>query len=205
VTGSDNLLFSKGRFSLEFLPGGAAILPSTLFIHQEGFPDMKFTAHYRTESFTLPLYYSFRLGYKINDRSTIELEMNHLKVKLDNNPPEIEVFSISHGYNQLWANYAIIYKGFVCRAGIGPVVAHPESIVRGKKFDTTSGFGEMGYYISGITSQLAVQKKLFLGKHFYFSAETKLNAAYTRVKIADGFARVPICALNGLIGLGVEF
>jgi hypothetical protein len=205
LTGRDNPIFSQKRFSFEFLPGGAVIIPSSLFIRQEGFSDLKFTSHYRTESFVQPIYYSCRLGYKLNNKSTIELEMNHIKVKLDNKPPEIEVFSISHGFNQLWVNYAIIYKGFVFRTGVGTVVAHPESIIRGKKFETTRGFAGMGYYISGITSQLAVQKKVFLGKHLYFSAESKLNAAYSKVKIADGFARVPVIAINGLIGLGISF
>jgi hypothetical protein len=200
-----NTALGKERFSFEFLPGGAIIIPSTLFISQEGSPDLKFLARYRSESFNLPIYYSYRLGYKINHNSTIELEMNHLKVKLDNNPPEIEVFSISHGFNQLWVNYALTYKGFVFRGGGGVVIAHPESIVRGKKFDTVMGFANMGYYISGVTSQLALQKKIFLGKHLFLSAETKINAAYAHVNIADGFARVPVFAWNGLIGMGIRF
>jgi hypothetical protein len=198
-------LYSQGRFSFEFLPGGAVIFPSTLFISQEGYSDLKFKARYRTESFNLPIYYSFRLGYNISDQSTIELEMNHLKVKLDHNPPEIEVFTISHGFNQLLVNYAVIYKGFVFRAGVGPVIAHPESIVRGKRFETVQGFLNKGYYVNGITSQLSVQKKLFIGKHLFFSAETKFNAAYSQVKIADGFARVPLFAWHGLIGTGINF
>jgi hypothetical protein len=195
----------KQRFSFEFLPGGAALIPSSLFIRQDGFSDLKFVARYHTESFNLPIYYSCRIGYKINKNSNIELEMNHLKVKLDNNPPEIEVFSISHGFNQFWVNYSYSYKGVVFRSGLGPVIAHPESIIRGNQFDTTQGFLEMGYYVSGITSQLAIQKKIFVGRHLFFSAETKINAAYARVQIADGFARVSIFAIHGLIGLGVKF
>lgn len=201
----NNTIRGKERFSFEFLPGGAVIFPASLFITQESFPNLEFSARYRTESFIPPIYYSYRAGYKINDLSAIELEMNHLKVKLDNNPPEIEVFTISHGFNQLWVNYAVIYKGFVFRAGAGAVIAHPESIIRGKRFETVEGFAKMGYYVCGFTSQLSLQKKLFLGKHFYFSAETKLNAAYAQVHIADGFARVPIFAWNGLIGLGISF
>jgi len=78
-------------------------------------------------------------------------------------------------------------------------------MVRGKRFDTTQGFMDKGYYLSGITSQISVQKKIFIGKHFFFSAETKVTAAFAQVKIADGFARVPVFSLNGLVGLGLEF
>jgi hypothetical protein len=200
-----NTAFGKERFSFEFLPGGAVIIPSTLFIRQEGSPDLKFLARYRTESFNLPIYYSCRIGYSLNQKSSIELEMNHLKVKLDNNPPEIEVFSISHGFNQLWINYTLTYKGFVYRVGAGAVIAHPESIVRGKEFETDMGLANLGYYISGVTSQLALQKMIFLGKHLFLSAETKINVAYVQVNIADGFARVPVFAWNGLIGIGIRF
>lgn len=197
--------YGRGGVSFEFLPGGAAIMPASLFIRQEGYPDMKMTARYRTESFKLPIYYSYRLGYRINEKSSVELEMNHLKVILANNPTEIEEFTVTHGFNQLWFNYVLICKGFVFRGGAGAVISHPESIIRGKTFNTSSGLWDTGYYVSGITSQLAVQKKIFLGKHLFFSAETKFNAAYTQVKIADGFARLPIVAWHGLIGLGVRF
>jgi hypothetical protein len=198
-------LSGQGKFSFEFLPGGAVIIPSTLTICQEGYPDLRFSARYRSESLIFPIYYSCRFGYKITDKSTIELELNHLKVLLDNNPPEIEEFFITHGFNQLWANYAVIYKGFVFRAGIGAVFAHPESTIRGMKFDADQGYANLGYYVSGITSQLAVQKKFYFWKYFYLSAEAKLNAAYAQVKIVDGFARIPVYALNGLIGLGISF
>jgi hypothetical protein len=196
---------AQRHFSIEVLPGGSAIFPSTLFIHQEGFSDLKFKAHYRTNSFVLPIYYSYRAGYKISDKAIIEIEMNHLKVILDNKPPEIEEFSVSHGFNQLWFNYALIYKQLVFRTGIGPVIAHPESLIRGKRLETHKGIANKGYYLSGITAQLAVQKKIFIGKHFYFSAETKLNTAYAKVNIAEGYARFPIFAWNGLIGVGTIF
>jgi hypothetical protein len=205
ISGIFNQNHAQGCFSIEVLPGGAAIFPSQLFIAQDGYPEIKFKARYRTESFILPIYYSYRFGYKINFRSNIELEMNHLKVLLDNNPPWIEEFSATHGFNQLWANYNIEYKGFDFRAGVGPVIAHPENIVRGKRFDMHQGFAKKGYYISGITSQFAVQKKLYINNHFFFSVETKLNAAYAKVKITDGYAKFPIFAWNGLIGAGVIF
>ena len=203
-SGNINSVSGKGRFSFELLPGGAYVFPSTLYIHQKGYNDLKFTARYRTESFILPIYYSYRAAYRFNEKSSVELELNHLKLILDNNPPEVEEFSVTHGFNQLWVNYTIQSKWVLFRAGLGPVIAHPETEIRGMHFDTSQGFLNMGYYIAGITSQLAVQKKIYIGNYFFFSAEAKLNVAYANVNVVDGYARVPVFAAHGMIGIGIR-
>jgi len=196
--------FARKRFSLEFLPGGALVLPMPLSISQERYADLEFTARYRTESFRLPLHYSIRAGYDLTEKSCLELEFNHLKLFLDNPPPEIQRFSITHGFNQLWLNYSHHFNGFILRAGLGPVIAHPESKIRNNLFDEFGGIGESGYYLGGLTGQLGIQKRFFIGKLFFFSVEGKLNAAWASVPIAFGRARVPVVCGQTLLGVGLN-
>lgn len=193
------------KFSIEILPGAAGVLPSKLKLYQKGYDDIVFRAKYKVESFRLPIYYSVRMGYEINERFTLEAELNHLKLFLQNNPDEITWFSISHGYNQLWFN--VLKKGRLAdiRAGIGPVVGHPENTVRGKKLDEDGGIGGKGYYINGITSQIAAQKKIYLGKYIFLSGESKLNVSFARTKVSDGYADVRVFAFHVLAGAGISF
>jgi hypothetical protein len=193
------------RFSFEFLPGGVAALPCSLHIYQQNQPDLHLKARYRTEPFTLPIYYSYRLGYSFSQNQWIELEFNHLKVFLDNPPPEIEYFHISHGYNQFWINYSKQTNELLLRGGLGPVIAHPENNIRGKVLSYQQGLFDMGYYFSGITAQLAAQKRFWIGKHLFFSIEAKVNAAYARVPVVNGYANVPVYTLHGLFGVGGAF
>lgn len=198
-------LLGQGKFSFEFLPGGAVSLPSKLTIHQEGYPDITLAAKYRHDNLILPFYYSYRASWSINNSWGVEIEMNHLKIILENRPAEIAEFSVTHGYNQVWINIARIFKGFTFRAGIGGVVAHPENTIRGKKYDQDFGLFKEGYHLCGTTTQLAVQKKYYIGHHFYFSGEIKFNGAYARIPIVDGFAKTPVFALHGLVGAGIHF
>ena len=202
---ANNRSKSKALFSFEILPGGALVLPSPLFIHQNGYPDLNLTAHYKTQSFQLPIYYSIRIGAKTSTHQAFELEMNHLKITLNNKPAEIEHFSITHGFNQLWLNYCFQFQQLQVRAGLGPVIAHPESIIRGKQLEGNSGITGNGYYVTGISTQLSLQKKMYFGNHFFLSLESKLNAAYAKVSIVNGYAKVPVVAFHGLCGIGCLF
>jgi hypothetical protein len=198
-------LDAQHKIYLEILPGAAYVLPSYLTIEQEGYPDIKHLARYEIRSFDSPIYYSVRTGITLNESTALEIELNHLKLYLDNNPPEIQRFSISHGYNQLWFNVRKEFAFFDLRAGIGPVVAHPENTVREQKLSGTGGLFNNGYFLNGITSQLALQKRIFFGDHFYLNAETKLNVSYTRTHVVDGHAKLWVYAIHGLLGVGVTF
>lgn len=190
------------QFRFEFLPGGALTLPAPLHIKQAGEPDLKIWARYETHSFSLPIYYSYRLVYHIRPNAGISLEMNHLKLYLQNLPPEIERFTITHGFNQLWLNYQHKKGSWHIIAGAGPVIAHPENTIRGLKLDEQLGLAQRGYYFSGITTQLAVQRIFPLGKHFFLSLETKMNLAYAKVPVVNGSANVPVSAFHALAGIG---
>jgi len=197
------IIEAQKKVYLEFLPGTSYILPSNLTIQQEGYTVISFIAHYEGRSFYNPIYYSLRSGYTLNESTAIELELNHLKVFLTNFPPEIQRFSISHGYNQLWINLRKELAFIDIRAGIGPVIAHPENSVREMELSGTGGLLNNGYFLNGITSQVALQKRIFIGKHFYLNAEAKLNVSYTRTQVVNGHAKLWINALHGLLGAGV--
>lgn len=203
ILGISNKARGQQHISFEFLPGGAIISPSPLFIRQEEYSDINYIARYSTKSFRLPIYYSWRLAYILNENSSLSLELNHLKIYLDNPVTEIDQFSITHGFNQLWFNYTRNIEYFNLTAGLGPVIAHPENTIRGLKFDQNQGIQNKGYYLSGISMQFALQKQFFFCNHFFFSLETKLNMAYSKINIVNGFARVSILGINGLAGFGI--
>ncbi|MBN1924906.1 MAG: hypothetical protein JW798_03645 [Prolixibacteraceae bacterium] len=202
-SGSTIKATAQAKFTAEFLPGGAIAFNCPISIEQENYSDLNFTAHYRTESFKLPLHYSVRIGYNFNMKQGVEIEFNHLKLILDNTSDEIERFSITHGFNQLWINYVHSACRFEFRSGIGPVLAHPESIIRDQKFDESGGIAQSGYHICGITGQLGIQKKFYLGRHFFFSTEVKINLAYADAPISNGNAEVWVFDVQGLAGIGL--
>lgn len=207
------LIFLFGCFSfdgiaqykvvLDLLPGGSYVLPSPLGIYQQGEPDINFIARYKVRSFDSPVYYSYRLGVWKGNRG-FELEMNHLKIYLDNAPDEVQRFSVSHGYNQLWFNYALKQHFFHWRVGLGPVIAHYENTIRGLKWKEEGGLFDMGYYVGGLSVQGAIQKKIYLFPFFYFTGEAKVSAAYVKGKVVNGYAKVPVFALHLQAGLGFE-
>ena len=192
------------RFKIDILPGFATVVPSKLKIEQEGYENISFKAKYNVESFKLPIYYSVRAGYALNEYISVEAELNHLKLYLANAPAEIQWFSISHGYNQLWFNVLKKKKNFDIRAGLGTVIAHPESTIRNQKLDENGGWGGKGYYVSGITSQVGIQKRIAIGKYFFLSGETKMNISRGKVKVATGHARVSVFAWHALLGIGLN-
>lgn len=194
----------KRSWRVEFFPGVAYNIPSTLKICQQGYSDLKFTAKYYTEPFKSPVYGMIRIGtWKGN--YGIEAELIHHKLYIKNPPAEITNFSITHGYNLLSLNYGrILKKEFYLRAGVGFVLAHAESIVRGMMMDEHNGFLKTGYYITGPYLMTGIQKRIRIWKPFYFSVEGKFSAAYAKVPVVNGYAEVPNFAFHGLFGLGAD-
>lgn len=106
------------RIQLEFLPGISTILPSELTIVQEGYNDLVIDAGYQVKSLKSPVYYSMRAAIHF-ENGAWEIEVNHLKLYLKNKPAEVDEFSITHGFNQIFVNYLRKYNWFDCRVGIG--------------------------------------------------------------------------------------
>lgn len=195
---------AQSRWLFELHEAVVANVPLPLSIHQEGYPDIKLTgARYHSQPFTLPVYYDGRISRWHNDKSW-EIEFTHHKIYLQNNPPEVQKFSVSHGYNFLMVNRGFDRQAFRYRVGAGAVIAHPESEVRHLTFETKRRDNDKGYYLSGPALQASINKPLYLGKRFFFNAEARTTLAYASVKIAQGRAHVWNIAFHLMLGMGVE-
>jgi hypothetical protein len=192
--------FPQRDFSLQVSPGYVYCFNTPLYVKQSGYSDIRINARYKTESLKLPIYYSIRIGTSKNNHGW-EMEMIHVKMYLQNNPPEIEQFNISHGYNILQLNRNWIWDEFLFRAGAGIVIAHPENIVRRMKFDDKS-FLDKGYYFSGPCFQVSGEKRIRIYGKLYFSMEVKTTASITKIGVYNGHAIVTHIGLHGLFGLG---
>lgn len=194
--------FTGRRYFLEVAPGLSWVPPVPLTIRQEGFEKISLWAHYRTASFRLPLYYSIRMGF-IDDGQGWEAEMNHLKVYLENRPPEVERFSVSHGYNQLLVNRLFRRGALDWRVGAGVVVAHPESVVRGRRQDERGGLFNNGYYLAGPVLLGGISRRLVVSSWFTLHFSGSVTAALARVKVSEGHATVPVAALQLQVAPGI--
>jgi len=193
---------AQENIRLEFAPGFSYVAPMPLKISQEGYPDIKMLAHYSTASFKLPIYYSVRAGLSKGNGGW-EAEMNHLKIQLKNNPEEIEHFSVSHGYNQIFFSRVRHFENISGRIGIGMVVAHPESIIRGKMLEQSKKFFYKGYSLAGPAFMMGLFKEIETGKYFYFSFSGSVSAAWARIPVSDGYASVPVIAFHLQVAPGI--
>jgi hypothetical protein len=197
-------LLGQRSWTFNYSLGEAYNLNMPLVIEQQGFEKLKFTAHYNTHAFKMPLYYSLKLGTS-RERKGWELELTHNKIFLTNNPPEVQFFRITHGYNYLTINRIWDKDFLILRIGAGMIIAHPENSVRNMSYDTSLGFLNRGYHLSGAGLQLAAEKRFHLFKGLFFSLEVKAAAAIARVGVAEGHAVVPQAGVHGLFGLGYTF
>jgi hypothetical protein len=190
-------------WTVQLSTGSSYSFPSPLTIRQDDEKDIHLTAEYETKAWaTQAPYYALRIG-KWKDGTAWEFESLHQKLYLKNKPDEVEHFSISHGYNINMLNFALSQYGFIYRAGLGFVMTHPETEVRGKRLEDDGGIN--GFYISGAGGQLAIEKRYYATDKLSFSLEVKLTAAYAVIPIADGTATVPNYATHGLIGIVYDF
>lgn len=194
---------AQPRWSMELHGGGVFNLPIPLIIKQNGFQDIKLTARYSTEPFTLPIYYDIRFS-RWQDGKSWELEMIHHKLYLENTTQEVQKFNISHGFNIFFLNRGIEVNSFRYRAGVGMVIAHPESTIRGQKFGSSSDDNDFGYLLSGPAINVAAGRPFYLGKKFFINAEAKTTLAYASIKIVQGRADVYNIAFIILLGLGMN-
>jgi hypothetical protein len=194
---------SQSLWSFECHGGEGYNVPMPLTISQQGYPGIKLTAHYYTEPFTPPFYMDLRLSCWQNNRSW-EIEFIHHKLYLDNTTSEVQKFNISHGFNMLFLNRGFDQKTFRYRAGLGIVITHPESNIRGKEFGDSENTWDLGYYLSGPVINLAIGKPIRLGERIYINAEAKTTFAYTFVQVADGHADVYSLAFHLVLGIGVN-
>jgi hypothetical protein len=189
-------------YLLEGFLGAVANVATPLWIHQDGEPDLSTTGRYATRPFERPLYYAFRIGTRKRGAGW-DVELIHQKLHLRRKPDPVERFSISHGYNLVLVNRAAFRRGGSTRIGLGVVIAHPETRVRGRDGPRSGGLGG-GYYLTGPAAQIAAGGgwPLIATLGIGLRLEGKLTAAFAEVPIANGEARVPNLAFHLLLGLG---
>lgn len=194
---------SHAEWVVQVSTGSAYSFNTPLKIEQDGEPDLDIDAEYETRAWsTMAPYYNIKVA-KWTGNHAWEFETLHHKLYLSNKPDEVDSFAISHGYNLNTINYAINWKDMIFRVGAGIVMTHPETKVRGKRNEDDGGFN--GFYLSGVTGQVAVEKRFDLTEHWFFSIEGKLTGSYAEIPISDGDATVPNAALHGLFGVGYRF
>lgn len=191
---------AQARWSVELAGGFALNLRTPLVIRQSGAPDIALDAQYQSRSFASPLYYALRLG-RWSRGAAWEVEFVHHKLYLRNRPAEVQQFEVSHGFNLIMVNRALPLGRAILRPGLGLVLAHPESVVRGRSFAGRGLLGA-GYYVAGPVAQLALARRLGVAGDLFVSAEGKVTAAYASVPVEGGRASLTNVAVHGLLGLG---
>ena len=187
-------------WAAEIFSGTSWSLPMPLRIEQPGEETIRFRARYRTRPWRGSPYYAYRLGYQ-----QWSAELVHHKLYLQNPPPEIEHFEVSHGYNLAMVSRMIPAASapLTFRLGLGLVIGHPEGRIRGKAINPVKSLLGGGYHISGLNLQFAVGRQLGIADHWFLNPEAKLTAAWARMPLSGGgYATVPNIALHTLLGFG---
>ena len=202
-------LAQETRWSFELQGGLPYNIPMPLTIKQQNEPTIRLNARYSSEPFVSPGYYNWRIGRWKKGKSW-EFEFIHHKLFLDNKPPEVQEYSISHGYNIAVVNRAFEKNinnsfPFILRLGAGVVLAHPEITVRGQALNQDEGLFGWGYYISGPVLNITVAKRFYIVKQWFVNTELKFNPSYARVPIAGGHAIFWNMPLTFAFGMGIDF
>lgn len=202
-------LAQNPKWSFELQGGVPYNIPMPLTIKQNNEPTIRLNARYSSEPFVSPGYYNWRLGHWKNGKSW-EFEFIHHKLYLDNKPPEVQEFSISHGYNIVVVNRAFEKMAFekipfIIRIGAGVVLAHPEITVRGEALSQDGGLFGWGYYISGPVLNIVVAKRFYIIEQWFVNTELKFNPSYARVPVAGGHAKFWNMPITFAFGMGIDF
>ncbi len=190
--------------TLELFIGTSVSLPTPLHITQEGEADLDFTGHYSTRPEQDTPYYAARIGFWSGNRGWL-IDFIHQKLYLENPPPDVQGFNITNGFNILALSRGWARDKLVFTLGAGPVVTHPETIVRGRVIERNRGFIRDGYFLSGGSLVGSANRRFPITSHFFLSIDGRVSASYVRVPTAGGHASVPNLAFHGHGGLGVSF
>jgi len=120
-------------------------------------------------------------------------------------PDDVQRFSISHGFNFVFVNRGIRYKGLNLKAGAGIVLAHPENTVRNQQLNQKTGLFKWGYCITGPATNLAIGKHFRLNKRVFINTEAKTTYAFAHIPVSNGHANVNNWAFHLAAGLGFDF
>lgn len=183
--------------------GTAYNFKTPLVIRQNEFEDIRFRAEYATRPFAPPPYWDLHF-VKWNKTKGWALKVTHHKLYLQNNPPEIQRFTITDGYNLVTLVRQWQVGGFIYHLGGGAVFTHPESVIRGRRFSETKGVLHSGYHLSGPVAEAAIEKRIDLSYRLMLSLEGRVTASFVRVPVAGGHAYASNIAVHGLAGIGYK-
>jgi len=179
--------------------GGVPInLPSSLKVNQDGHDSFRHDATWESRPLEQPLYWAVRVRWQRDDHG-LELQLLHHKMYLRNNPPEIQHFEVTHGFNILTVNYVAWTAPVNLRLGLGAVLPSSDSTVRGLSHNAHR------YKLAGPAIMVGTGWEKHLSRHFLVAAEGQIIGAWADVDIAKGQARVRSIALHLLLGVGVGF
>ncbi len=185
--------------------GAAHSFGSMLAIQQDGSPRIELEANWEARSLEAPVYYAWRVSRWSGGRAWA-LRFIHHKLYLANPTPEIERFSLSHGLNLLTAERGWDVAGWWLWAGLGVVIAHPESTVRGlQRAEDRGGPLGGGYFVTGPAAALAAAWRRPLGRRAGLVLEARSVVSRARVPIASGAASVRNASLHLSCALDVGF
>ena len=143
-----------------------------------------------------------RLGADLG-RARWELELVHHKLYLQNPPPEVQAFQITHGFNFITLNRRWPVYGFGLRAGAGIVLAHPQTTIRGRAFPENGGAFGLGWYVSGPAAQVGLERRIRLNPRF--DAGWKASSPRRRPgrRLREGMLILPTWHFTGLRVCGI--
>jgi hypothetical protein len=187
-------------WSFAVLVGDAYNFDSHTRIEQDTLGDVSLTGDYETRGLEGPLHYAWRISRWEDDRGW-ELQLLHHKLYLQNRPAGVESLSVSHGFNIVTINRALVYRGWILRAGLGPVVTHAEARITETSYDGP-------YEIAGAAGLFGAGRQLNLGAHFYLLGEVSATFGYIDAH-PDGTPDLEIKisnpALHAQVGVGYRF
>jgi len=192
----------QAQWALEGFLGSSISAHSPLTIEQAGQPTLRFTAHYATRPTEPSIYYAVRVSRWWTQWGAV-LGYVHQKIYLTNNPPEVESFKVTYGYNLTGIGAGYLTGGWTLFGTVGPVVANPASTVRGKTQEHEDGIFGSGNHVGGVNLQAGVNRRFRFAGWGFGSADLRLSAAWTDVPIAEGTANTPNYAVHFLVGIGV--
>ena len=191
---------AEERCSVELLLGGALNAPTALAIDQEGESSIEIDADYATKPFEFPVYYALRLA-RLRARGAWELQFIHHKIHLQNTTEEVERFEITDGFNIFTVNRAFPAGPVDLRVGVGVVIAHTDSRIRGQS-PSDRGILDSGYELGGPAILAGAGKRLRLSERWIGTLETQVTLARARVSVAHGEAATTNVAFHVMFGVG---
>jgi hypothetical protein len=181
---------------VQFLGGMALNLPTTLSFHHDDLGRFDHAARWETRPLDQPFYWAARVRWQ-RAVDGFELQLLHHKLYLRNNPPGVDHFEVTHGFNLLTVNYLRRTRPVQLRGGLGVVIPDTESIVQGQHRDD-------GYSVAGPALLVGAGWEHALGRYVLLAAEAQFAAGWATVGIDGGDARVRSLALHLLVGVGIR-